>query len=130
MIPARPLGSLWNQTLDKMTEIAQPLPTHFNVARNLLSRIDRIYSNAATCELLDRRPRVATIGLITTTTSPSDHVPVSVVLGSPARAPPPHPTMPSWIAKHRFFPAEVARLWRTAKHISAQNTSLICSMQL
>ena len=116
------VAKLTEAVLETFTELHQPHFTRRGTSGgiiNNLSRIDRIYSNLPTCELLDRKPRVATIGLITTMTSPSDHVPISVVIEEPGRGPPPFPTIPPWIVKHRFFPIAVAQLWRTARHVPA-----------
>ena len=116
------VAKLTEAALETFTELHQPHFTRRGTSGgiiNNLSRIDRIYSNLPTCELLDRKPRVATIGLITTMTSPSDHVPISVVFEELGRGPPPFPTIPPWIVKHRFFPIAVAQLWRTARHVPA-----------
>jgi hypothetical protein len=107
--------------LEDFTELFQPHYTRRGISGGVivnLSRIDRIYSNCSTCELLDRRPVVATFGLITDTTSPSDHIPVTAKFFPPPSGPPQHPSIPPWVAKHRFFALAVAQLWRTARYVS------------
>jgi endonuclease/exonuclease/phosphatase family metal-dependent hydrolase len=102
------------------TELHQPHYTRRGMSGGViinLSRIDRIYSNSPTCELLDRQPLVATFGLVTDTLSPSDHVPVTVKFFPPPTGPPSNPSIAPWVAKHRFFAPAVAQLWRTARHV-------------
>ena len=96
------------------TELHQPAFTRRQIVDGIivnLSRIDRIYSNTATCELLDRRPQVSTVGLVTCVTSPSDHVPVLACLTYPRSCPPEFPTIPLWVAKHCAFPGAVDSMW-------------------
>ncbi len=116
----RTVARLAEAALEQYTELHQPHYTRRGTSGGVivnLSRIDRIYSNCATCDLLDRRPLVATVGLVTVTTSPSDHVPLSATINEPCRAPPLHPKVAAWVVKHRFFPVAVAQLWRTARHV-------------
>jgi hypothetical protein len=106
--------------LEGFTELFQPHYTRRGMSGGIitnLSRIDRVYSNGPTCELLDRRPVVATYGVISNTLSPSDHIPVTVKFFPSPAGPPLHPTIPPWVAKHRFFPTMVAQLWRTARYV-------------
>jgi endonuclease/exonuclease/phosphatase family metal-dependent hydrolase len=112
------VAKLTEVALEQYTELYQPHYTRRGTSGGVivnLSRIDRLYSNCATCDLMDRRPLVATIGIVTVTTSPSDHVPVSGTINEPIDAPPMHPKIATWIVQHRFFPAAVAQLWRTAR---------------
>ncbi len=68
---------------------------------------------------MDRRPLVATVGIVTVTTSPSDHVPLSATINEPCSAPPAHPKVATWVVLHRFYPIAVAELWRTARRVAA-----------
>jgi endonuclease/exonuclease/phosphatase family metal-dependent hydrolase len=102
------------------TELYQPHYTRRGMSGGVitnLSRIDRIYSNGPTCELLDRHPVVATYGIVTNTLSPSDHIPITVKFFPAPAGPPVHSSIPAWVAKHKFFPSAVAQLWRTACHV-------------
>jgi hypothetical protein len=117
------IAKILEQGLTDFTELFQPHFTRRGLSGGVivnLSRIDRIYSNQPTCELLDRKPMVATLGLIMDTTTPSDHIPVTVKFFPPPAGPPSHPTIASWIAKHPFFPIAVTQLWRTARHVRAE----------
>eukprot|EP00974_Lingulodinium_polyedra_P041538 3990125-Lingulodinium_polyedra.AAC.1 len=40
---ARPLQRQWQSVLERMVELRQPFPTHFNAAAASLSRLDRAY---------------------------------------------------------------------------------------
>jgi exonuclease III len=84
---------------------------------SVLSRIDRIYSNCPTCELLDRHPLTSTVGLVTVMTSPSDHVPVSTCFSPPSSGPPEFPGIPVWVTKHAEFPGAVEEMWGCVKHL-------------
>ncbi len=101
------------------TELHQPAFTRRQVeggAISVLSRIDRLYSNGFTCELLDRRPQTSTVGLVTDLTSPSDHVPVLVCFSPRSVGPPEFPCIPGWVAKHPEFPGAVGSMWSCVKH--------------
>ena len=105
--------------LSDFTELHQPHFTKRTTSGGIivnLSRIDRVYSNCPTCELIDRRPIVATVGLVAATTGPSDHVPVSASIFAPWTTPPAHPTVPPWVLKHPFFPTAAADLWRLVRN--------------
>jgi hypothetical protein len=104
------------------TELHQPHYTRRGLSGGVivnLSRIDRLYSNQPTCELLDRKPMVATFGLISDLTGPSDHIPITAKFFAPPEGPPLHPSIAPWVTRHRFFAGAVAQLWRTARHVRA-----------
>jgi endonuclease/exonuclease/phosphatase family metal-dependent hydrolase len=102
------------------TELHQPAYTRRQCAEgsiSVLSRIDRIYSNWHTCELLDRHPLTSTFGLVTVLSSPSDHVPVLTCFSPPSTGPPEFPCIPVWVTKHAEFPGAVGRMWDCVKHL-------------
>ena len=101
------------EALVQFTELHQPHYTRRHTSGGIidnLSRIDRIYSNCPVAELLDRRPSVDTVGLVTATGSPSDHTPVSACIAAPWSSPPLLPTVPTWVLQHPHFPIAVNRL--------------------
>ena len=93
-----------------MIEVEQISPSHritieSNGIRsvNALTRIDRIFTNSYTADMCDYHPHTGTIWNVCDLQAPSDHCPVFLCLR--LSSPNSDPNVPSWISKHRWFPA-------------------------
>ncbi|CAK0901367.1 unnamed protein product [Prorocentrum cordatum] len=84
-------------------EIAQTDCTHRTQVRNMVTsvaRLDRIYTNAPTGEILDWHPKSGTIGLAHDIDEVSDHIPVYLLL-SPGSSK--SQSIPRWVSEHPEF---------------------------
>ena len=105
-----PVGKFFQDALANFTEIYQEDYTRVGMRDERFcsfSRLDRLYVDLPTIELLDRRPRAQVWGSFDYTHTLSDHLPVSASLSSPLLAPPSRATIPKWIAEHDEFLATV-----------------------
>eukprot|EP00972_Heterocapsa_arctica_P075408 11123715-Heterocapsa_arctica.AAC.2 len=107
-----PIGDFFGEIFAEWAEIEQDRPTRRQMEHDNdlgpriigCSRIDRIYSNLPTLELLDRKASAVTMSSFDNLRWPSDHVPVIATLAAVRDAPPRRLQLPRWIAKHDDFP--------------------------
>ena len=107
-----PLSDYFDDRLSNFVELHQPGFTHCRTNEGKirhLSRIDRVYTNVPSSELLDMWAVAAARGKFGAL--PSDHLPVSVRLTKKPAARSATVVRP-WVARTEAFSVAVEKLWR------------------
>jgi endonuclease/exonuclease/phosphatase family metal-dependent hydrolase len=97
-------------TIDKMTEVLQPDFTRVGMeggAHRFFSRIDRLFTDMPTIDILDSQPYGRTTCDPAAKNFPSDHCPVTFVFRRLNVGPPDRVSLPSWLTKMPQFALEL-----------------------
>lgn len=110
-VPAHRLAIAFSRTFQHFTELVQPHFTHRTPQTDNTSyaRLDRIYTNMPSVDILDFTPTSGTVWDISDTSLPSDHTAVFFGM-KPFEKGSDVPNVAGWICKHPKFPELVGEL--------------------
>ena len=103
--PPRPLQREWEALLDGLTEVHQPLPTHFRAQTKAVSRLDRCFLAMPSWALLRHRITATLLADPHSlhTRGLSDHAPMCVELRAQPQRPHNTRTIPRFVTAHPLF---------------------------
>jgi endonuclease/exonuclease/phosphatase family metal-dependent hydrolase len=107
------LAEFFEELFCGWTELHQPLPTRRQVTAlriSSYSRLDRIYTNLAPQDVIDRQPYSAVLGTAHHPSNVSDHIPVGCRFGSGLRGPARVRAVPRWVTRHPSYAKFVSEL--------------------